>query len=210
MPCFPFTSKQQKKSRLNIALYRRPGQPDAYEWTFIITPKPTDPPTSTRGDPSNPTPLARFGVYDYPYRREDGTMSEERRVERGEVLDIECEGGLHVLVTVGKICSSTAVLEDVLRTKVPVYQAAEVGEGEGGRLDSVQWIGDALEVLRKGGVVTGTSAVTGKEPAWGPLREEVEGFAERMLGPERDEVGWYGEEGTPCWDVLDGRVFAIT
>lgn len=133
-------------------------------------------------------------------------MSQAWRYERREVKDIETESGLHVLVTVGKICVEVEVLDSILRS-VPVDQRDEGGKGG---FDCISWTKSAFEKLREEGILTGKSGVTGRSVGWEELRDEAEAFAVQMMGSEREEVGWMGEEGTPCWDILDGRVIAMT
>ncbi|EPE37146.1 hypothetical protein GLAREA_09309 [Glarea lozoyensis ATCC 20868] len=206
MSCFsPRTPR--KKPRLTIALFTLP-QKGKYHYTFLLTPKPSSPPVSTRGDPANPTPLVKFSVEKrekgagrgWDVRRGKEVKEVQWVFERGEIPDLEMAAGLHCLVTVGKVLDVLA-LEEIL---------AEVEiEGEKG-FDSEAWVGEAFERCRSRGVVTGKSGVSGREVRWRELEEEIGEFARRMGTRERDEVGWMGEEGVPCWDVLGGGVYAMS
>ena len=208
MSCFPSTKKKLKnKPRLTLALYHRSKRPGCYHYALLLTPKPTDPPTSTRGHPSNPTLVPKFHAVNTPFRDElTGEMSRNWLVQRGQVNDIETEPFLHVLVTVGKVCCDVGALEGVLRD---VVQDCDLEKGEE-KLDCKIWARGAFERLRAEGLLTGKSNATGKAVSWDELEDEAEAFAQQMMGVERAEVGWMGDEGTPCWDILDGRIIAMT
>ena len=177
------TSKK-KKPRLELAIYARHGQPDAYHYALFVSPKYKAPQvrqTITKHDVKNAlqNPFADHVDTQRPWR-----------YDRDVIEHVGDEPGLLARVIVGKIL---VPVEEVEATLV----ATPVKDNGIGDFDDEMWVQAAVEELGKAGAVKGLVR-------WGAMKGVAVSYVEMKKRIGRWEPGWRDGK-IPMLDLMTGE-----